>query len=152
MRCRVVAQYLCAGFARGRNVAEFAVVPAIGNAHLGGDDVVEEGHQWLHDEVECTSNEHGAMTGGLVFAHSTNRFGERLRKNETAEHLCRILFDLLQRGTVVTAVEEAKEVGAVFAVERKQRWALGDHFPDEAKALISRHASSCKERVTRNDV
>ena len=46
---------------------------------------------------------------------------ERLGQDELAEHLGRVLVELLDRGALVAAVEEAQEVAAVPAVEGQQR-------------------------------
>jgi hypothetical protein len=43
-----------------------------GEFNFGGDDVIEEGSERLHDEVERTSNKNGAMSGSFVFAHPTD--------------------------------------------------------------------------------
>ena len=109
----------------GGTVGELAVVGAVGPSVTADS----EAHT-----MSSNSGRSGSTTKSSAPVISTVRWpsrrcsrtrrmaaGKDLARMQLAEHLGRVLVDLVDGGVVVAAVEEAQEVAAVLAVERQQR-------------------------------
>ena len=96
------------------------------------------GRERLDHEVERAGDEH-ACGGRGARCSRTRRMaaGNDLARISCAEHLGRVLVELVDRGAVVAAVEEAQEVAAVLAVEGQQRRRLGQRAGHEAEPLVA---------------
>ncbi len=94
--------------------------PVGADAHLGGDDLVEQRAQALDGEVEGAGDEHRAVPERPVLAHPAQPGREALRQDDLGQQLLGVGLDLLDGGVLVAPVEVAQEVAAVDAVELQQ--------------------------------
>ena len=121
-----VDQRLVAGLAGGRHRREPAVVDAVARAHLGRDDVIEQGLQGSDHEIERSGDEQRHVPGLPVLADPADPPGERLGEDEIAEHLRAVGVDAVHRGALETPVEIAQEVAAVPTVQGQQTGRLAE--------------------------
>ena len=114
---RVVRQRLVAGLPGGGRRQQAAVVGAAVGAHLGRDDVVEQGPQRRHHQVEGAGDEQRAVAHPAVLADAADAGGEGLDHQQVAQHLARIGVDPVGGRALEPPVEVAQEIAAVLAVQ-----------------------------------
>ena len=117
---RVVGQGLVAGLPGGGHRHQAAVVGAAVDAHLGRDDVVEQGPQRLHHQVEGAGDEQRAVAHPAVLADAPDARGEGLDHQQVAQHLAHVAVEAVGRRALEPPVEVAQEVAAVLAVQGQQ--------------------------------
>ena len=147
-----VGQRLVAGFAGRGDGGEAAVVHAVGGTHLGRDDVVEQGSQGRHHEVQCSRDEQGHVAGLPVLADASDPLGERLGDDQVAEHLRAVGVDAVYRSAVEAAVEVTQEVAAVAAVQRQQPRCLRQRAGGETHPVEVVEVPCGQPRVAGHDI
>ena len=111
---------------------------AVALAHLGADDVVEQGPHRLNDEVEGAGDEQGAVAQGAMCADAGEALGKGAGQELAVEQLPRVGAQLGDRRVLEAPVERAQEVTPVAPVERQQRRRLAHEVGHEVGPATQR--------------